>query len=211
MLGNLINAGKSEEDKKEQFQLFEYANYCGLVLGIVGSAIVGLFILWQKNGWVQSNERSSLITILIIGSILYLIIRSKVYQLIGVSDSVKEIYSYEQKNQDLYKISEHFINKYKASSLQRDSSVPYKLDEEKNKQYYNSKKKEANIIISHKRKRNLNIRIEIKENLIGVIRPTTSEAAEYHNKLRTFLMEQLQDSSLLMDIKQIDQVQIEGE
>ena len=62
-----------------------------------------------------------------------------------------------------------------------------------------------------KKKRSLDIRIEIKENLIGVIRPTSSEAADYHTKLRTFLMEQLQDSNLLTNVRQIDQVQIEGE
>ncbi len=196
----------SLEEKKEQFSLFEYANYCGLLFGVVGAIIIKLILIYMDIGTIINEEGTGLIIIAIVSIILYGIIRDKAYKTIGVSDSIKETYTYTPKTKDFFNIIEHFRLKYKQSSVNKDESLDYGYDDEKNKNIWDSVKRKGSIIVSHKDNEKYDIKIKFEGNSIGVIRPNIRFARTYSNSLKEFLIKKLPKKNLIEDIKFIDEL-----
>lgn len=202
----------SEEDKRLEFNLFQYANYCGLVLGIFGASVIELFLLFIREGKFTLNNLAIGLIIVCLGSlVLYYIIQKRAYDLIGVSESRVYIYNFEPSTDNLYKVAKYFVEQYKESNLNKDSSSEYNYNEKLNEKYWDSNKQEAEIVISHSKRELYDIYITIKDNSILITRPTTNFAKAYLDRLSKFILNELRDESILKDINFIREYSINEE
>jgi len=204
----MVNTNEPDyESKKEQFRLFEYANYCGLLLGVLGACIVEIILLYFKKSKsvslvINSPEGFALIGIGIIAIVLYKTIKDRTYKMIGVFESVKIIYTYNPKKDDAFEFFDYFIRSYKSHKINKDKSLEYKFLERKDKSGWDSNKNEGEIMISHKTDETLNILIEFKNNnSISVLRPAYRPARRYTELLESFLLKNFKNDKLFEDLK----------
>lgn len=192
---------KSEIDRREEFDLFIRASIIGLLIGMGGSALIDWIILQIP----ESNTSLTLFLIFIVCLIIILIIIYQTKKLMGVTESIGEIYSYDSNSKDIHKICVEFIEQYKKSKLNSDFSNYYEYKDSENKKFYDSKELLGFITISHQQNDSLDVYIIIARGTIKIERPTQSKnrsTEKYYEQLKKFILDLSKNTpSLIKNVK----------
>jgi len=177
----------SDEAKRDQFRLFEFANLLGILVAIMGVVIIEILLEYFTVSAVsRDNSKLDILwVILIIGVIAYFVLRYLAKQTIGMIDEKGTLIPYTPNIKDQYKNFNSVKRKLLEEEFTNDKSSPYSYIEEKGEEW-DTKIKEGELLFGHEKSK-FDIYIYISKQSFKIIRPTIKEAKEFQEDFIRFL------------------------